>query len=262
MAGTQISAATDAVTLNATDKLPIARSGSAAALYVTGTYIGTFISSLTQSLTNKTITGTVNAQTGTTYTLVAADFRGKVTASNVAAQTYTLPQQSTLTTAAGVSCYIENISTGTVTLVKEGSETLIGQNTTIAPGATALIYRDTTTSWSVFGGSSTVTDMVAGGEIDLVTNNVYNIVLYAPFAGTISAFTQSATSLGTAGTYTIKVNSTSVTGLTTVVNTTAITRTVATAANTFVVGDAISITFASTVTLTNFCYQLEYTRTY
>lgn len=216
----------------------------------------------TETFTNKTITGTVNAQTGTTYTLVAADFRGKVTMSNVAAQTLTVPQQSTLVTAAGVSTIVENIGTGLITIVKEGAETLIGQNTTIAAGATAIIYRDTTTSWSVFGGSSTVTDMVAGGEIDLVTNNVYNIVLYAPFAGTITAFTQSATSLGTAGTYTIKVNSTSVTGLTTVTNTTAITRTAASAANTFVIGDAISITFASTVSLTNFCYQLEYTRTY
>ncbi len=240
MADTKISALTNDAAALATDDIPIVRSGANARIQ---------------------LNSAPNAQTGTSYTIALADFRKHVTFNNASATTVTLPQQSTLATIAGFHFTYQNIGVGTVTFVKEGSETLTGNSTAIT-GASGEITRNTTTNWNNFGGSSTVTDMVAAGEIDLVTNNVYNIVLYAEFAGTITAFTQSATSLGTAGTYTIKINSTGVTGLGTITNTTAITRTAATAANAFVIGDAISITFASTVTLVNFCYQLSYTRTY
>lgn len=51
MAGTKISAATDAVTLNATDRLPIARSGLTTKLYIAASYIATYISSVANTWT-------------------------------------------------------------------------------------------------------------------------------------------------------------------------------------------------------------------
>lgn len=262
MVGTKISAATDAVTLNATDKLPIARVASSTALYVQGSYIDTYISSTISTLTNKTITQTVNAQTGTTYTFVAADFRGRVTADNVAAQTYTLPQQSTLTTTAGVGVWLQNIGSGTVTLVKEGAETLSG-NTTLAPGATAYIFRTTTTNWSVFAGTAVINEQVTGSAVGTIVNQAYEISVYMPFAGTILGLALKTTTTTVAGTYTVAVSGSNVTGLTTVVPSASGVRTytAATAANTFVRGDYITITFAGTTIIDAF-WMLEYTRTY
>jgi hypothetical protein len=80
------------------------------------------------------------------------------------------------------------------------------------------------------------------------TANSYVVVLKAKNPFTITGFTQQATSLGTAGTYTIAINGTSVTGLTTVANTTTITETSATALNTVSVGDQVTITLAGIVT--------------
>lgn len=212
-----------------------------------------------ETFTNKTIVGTVNAQTGTTYTLVASDFRGKVTANNASAQTYTLPQQSTLTTVAGESCWIQNIGTGNVTFVGEGAETVSG-NTLLAAGATALIYRNTTTNWSIFGGTAQITfafektfQAIAGGDVRYFSVN-------APCAGTITQCSQVAQSLGTAGSYTISINGVNVTGLTSVTNTTSKTTTSATAANTFSVGDTIAVTFTSTVAGVNWEGTLSYIR--
>lgn len=202
----------------------------------------------------------VNPQTGTSYTVLSTDNGKLLTFSNASAITVTLPQQSTTTTSAGFVLWYINLGAGTVTFVKEGAETLTG-NTTAATNASGKIDRNTATNWNNFGGTATVADQECF-EIDLVTNNVYNIILKAKFAGTITSFAQSSTSLGTAGNYTIKINSTAVTGLSAITNTTAITDTSATALNTFVIGDAISVTFASTVALTNFCGQLSFTRTY
>lgn len=175
----------------------------------------------TQTLTNKTITQTVNAQTGTTYTFVAADFRGTVTASNASAQTYTLPQQSTLTTTAGVGVWLENIGSGTITLVKEGSETLTG-NSILLPNTKAFIFRDTTTDWFVFGGTATVN--LFGTHVDvgaITTSNTIVLVGYVGVASTLLGIYQKARALTTAGTFAIKKNGTSLSGLATVTPSTA-----------------------------------------
>ncbi len=57
MPGTKISGATDGVTLNATDKLPIARSGSSSKLYAAGSYIATYVSGVILAA-NNTFAGT------------------------------------------------------------------------------------------------------------------------------------------------------------------------------------------------------------
>lgn len=91
-------------------------------------------------------------------------------------------------------------------------------------------------------------------------NAAYTIILKAKYSGTITSFVASCTSLVTAGNYTIKINNTSVTGLTSITNTVAVTETNATANNTFVVGDSISITFSGSLTLLTFQGQLSITR--
>lgn len=69
MAGVKISSATDAVTLNATDKLPIARSSNLIPLYVTGTYISTFVSGIMRAAANTWTAG----QRGAFVTLTDAN---------------------------------------------------------------------------------------------------------------------------------------------------------------------------------------------
>ena len=201
----------------------------------------------------------VNAQTGTTYTLVSNDCGKVITASNASAQTYTLPQQSTLTTVTGFWCWIRNIGTGTVTLVKEGSETLTG-NTILAPGAQAYIYRNTTTNWAVFGGTATVNMPGYNTLIQAVSNVTYTLVGYAGNAGTLLGVYQKARALTTAGTFNIQINGVNVTGLTSVVPSTAGSYTAATAANTFARGDQITIVYTGTSAVLDHTITLDYTQ--
>jgi len=75
----------------------------------------------TQTLTNKTLTAPVinlslNAQTGTTYTFVLADNGKLVTASNAAAQTYSIPTNATAAFAVGAQINIIQIGAGQVTI--------------------------------------------------------------------------------------------------------------------------------------------------
>lgn len=91
-------------------------------------------------------------------------------------------------------------------------------------------------------------------------NQKYVIIPKAKYAGTINTLVQSTTSLGTAGNFTVKIGSTSVTGLAAITNATSSTETTATAANVFAIGDEVSITFASTIALVDFFGQLSVMR--
>jgi hypothetical protein len=183
---------------------------------------------------------TVNAQTGTTYTLVAADNRKLITFSNAADITVTLPQQSTLTTAAGFTCKFLNIGVGTVTFVKEGSETLIG-NTLAATNAGGSIERPSTTSWEVFGGTAVVNSPALGPVILSVTTSNTKIVGIVQANCTLLGFSQRCFSIGTAGTYDIQLNGVDITGLTGIVPVTAGSVESVTTATNLVAGDVISI---------------------
>ena len=226
------------------------------------TYVDTQLSSkvsLTgaETLTNKRIVAGVNAQTGTTYTLVATDFSGWVTAYNVLAQTYTLPQQSALATNNGDSTKIININNSFITLVTQGSDIIIG-NTIIAPFQSIDIRRTTSTTWETFGGSATINDGFSIPVIKAATaNDVSYFTIFAPYAGTILSCSQLSDSFGTAGTYTVSINGVNVTGLTTVTNTVSKTTTTATGANTFAVGSTIKVTLsASVATAVNISFTL------
>jgi len=192
---------------------------------------------------------TVNVQTGTTYTLVADDFAKLITFNNAAAITVTLPQQSTLTTTTGFFCKIRNLGVGVITFVKEGAETLDG-NTTLNQFGEVLIERPTTTKWSVAYGTALRPSQIEAARVPSVpvAGTTYVLVAKAKDPFTITGFVQQATSLATAGTYTININGVAVTGLSAVANTTAITETAATALNSVSAGDQVTIVFAAIVT--------------
>lgn len=91
-----------------------------------------------QTLTNKTlvapiITLGVNAQTGTTYTFLAADAANLITANNSSAQTYSIPTNATTAFAIGTQINLIQIGTGQVTVQAASS----GTTTVLSTGATA-----------------------------------------------------------------------------------------------------------------------------
>lgn len=182
----------------------------------------------------------VNTQTGTTYTLVATDYGKLITLNNASAITLTLPQQSTLTTTNGFWCKVRNLGAGTVTIVKQGSETLDG-NTTLITGAEALIERPTTTKWAVSYGTAIV-NMPAIGTINLsiTTSNTKDLWCVQANA-TLLGIRWRAFSVGTAGTFKLQLNGADITGLTGLVPSTTAAYGYATTATNLVAGDVITI---------------------
>jgi hypothetical protein len=202
-----------------------------------------------------------NVQTGTSYTFALTDSGATVTASNASASTYTLPQTSNIAFPIGTRIKLVNLGAGAVTLVKEGSETLDG-NALVAQYATAFIEKITTSKWQVFGGTATLPQSFNVAIVNtLVNDKVYDIVV-PNFSGTITGLILRNTSAGTAGTYTAKINSTAITGLSAIANTTTRTLTAATAANAFVSGDVISYTPTGMTSVVDAFITVYYTRNY
>lgn len=201
----------------------------------------------------------INTQTGTTYTLTAADCGKYITLSNASAITLTLPQQSSVTTTAGFWCIVRNIGAGTVTIQKQGSETLTG-NTTITTNSEVRIERNTTTNWSVFAGTATVNMMGVHTLIQTVSNNTITLVGYAGSPGTLLGVYQKARSIGTAGTFNIQINGSNVTSLTSLVPSTAGSYTAATGANTIARGDQITIVYSGTTSVVDHGISLDFTQ--
>ena len=131
------------------------------------TVTGASQSSITSvgTLTALTVTGAVtagsvvaplaiNAQTGTTYTFVAADASKLVTASNGSAQTYTVPPNSSVAFDVGTAITIIGIGSGKVTLAqgsgvtinsKDGDKAIDGQH------ASVTIIKTATDTWQLIG---------------------------------------------------------------------------------------------------------------
>lgn len=74
----------------------------------------------------------LNAQTGTTYTLVAGDAGKTITLSNAAAVAVTLPQDSVATLPSGAVVSFYNLGAGTVTISQGTGATLNGGSITLA----------------------------------------------------------------------------------------------------------------------------------
>lgn len=101
---------------------------------------------------------TLNAQTGTTYTFVLTDNRNKlVTASNAAAQTYTIPLNSSVAFPVGSMINIIQIGAGQVTIQGTSGVTVASSAaTSSAPKlrvqySAATLIKVATDSWYVVG---------------------------------------------------------------------------------------------------------------
>lgn len=168
----------------------------------------------------------------------------------------TLPQNSTLATQVGSWAEIDNIGAGTITLVKEGSEIIRGA-TLIATGATAKVYRSSTSTWDVAGG--TVANLrTISYDIWNPLSATYPILVMPSTGYLVNVFAQVDSG---SGTFTTLINSTTVTSSTFGVSTSFGSVPLA-AANTFGVNDLLSVNFSSSMSIGNFwvCYQyIDYT---
>jgi len=204
----------------------------------------------------------VNAQTGiATYTLVADDFAKLITINNTSPVTITLPQQSTTPTTTGFFGKVRNLGTGVITFVKQGSETLDG-NTTLNQFGEVLIERPTTTKWSVAYGTATVIEQSTIAITGTLTNAKVYDAFIAPDNVTIIGFSLRNTSATTAGTYTVAIGGTTVTGLSAIANSTTRTRTDPTALNTMTYQQVLTYTPAGSTLLVDAFITVFYTRSY
>ena len=117
-----------------------------------------------QTLTNKTLTDpkinlALNAQTGTTYTFVLTDNGKLVTASNAAAQTYSIPTNASVAYPTGTQINIIQIGAGQVTIdaVTSGTTTISSTGATAtapklrAQFSSATCIKAATDLWYVVG---------------------------------------------------------------------------------------------------------------
>jgi hypothetical protein len=96
----------------------------------------------------------INAQTGTTYTFVAADAGKLVTASNGSAQTYTVPPNSGVAFDVGTAITIIGIGAGKVTLAQGSGVTINSKDSEKAidgQHASVTIIKTATDTWQLIG---------------------------------------------------------------------------------------------------------------
>lgn len=203
----------------------------------------------------------VNAQTGATYILVATDYAKLITINSAIAVTFTLPQQSTLITTDGFWCRVRNLGAGAITFINQGGETIDG-NTLLKQYGEALIERPTTTKWSIAYSTVVIVEQ-ASVCIDgtLISDKVYD-VFSAPDNVTIIGFSLRNTSAVVAGSYTAKINGTTVTGLSAIPNTTARKRTDPTALNTMTYQQVLQYVPTGITTVVDAFITVFYTREY
>jgi hypothetical protein len=111
----------------------------------------------TETLTNKTLTAPVvnlslNAQTGTTYTLVLADNGKLVTLSDASAITLTVPTNASVAFATGAQVNIQQLGAGQVTVAGASGVTVTGTGTKLrAQYSAATLVKTGTDSWTLIG---------------------------------------------------------------------------------------------------------------
>lgn len=116
----------------------------------------------TETLTNKTLTSptindarqniTLNAQTGTTYTLALTDNGRLVTLNNASAVTVNVPTNASVAFATGAIINLQRIGAGSVTVVAPGGVTITGVGITLrAQYSAASLIKTDTDSWTIIG---------------------------------------------------------------------------------------------------------------
>ena len=115
----------------------------------------------------------INAQTGTTYTLVLTDAGKNVTLSNASAVTVTIPANSSVAYPTGTVISFTNLGAGTVTISAAGGVTLNGTTLTIAQYSRSSIMKTATDTWVLTSGGgipkATVSATTGSPTIDTVS---------------------------------------------------------------------------------------------
>jgi len=96
----------------------------------------------------------INAQTGTAYTIGTADVGKLVTLSNVAAQTITIPANSSVAFAIGDQVNFMNLSTGTATFAAGGTAVIRSAGSAlklVTQYAVCTVLKIDTDAWVMVG---------------------------------------------------------------------------------------------------------------
>ncbi len=96
----------------------------------------------------------INAQTGTTYTFVAADAGKLVTSSNGSAQTITIPPNSSVAFAIGTQIMVQNLGSANATLAQGSGVTIQSKDSNKeidGQYAAATCIKTATDTWSLIG---------------------------------------------------------------------------------------------------------------
>ncbi len=96
----------------------------------------------------------INAQTGTTYTFVAADAGKLVTSSNGSAQTITIPPNSSVAFAIGTQIMVQNIGSANATLAQGSGVTIQSKDSAKqidGQFAAATCIKTATDTWTLIG---------------------------------------------------------------------------------------------------------------
>lgn len=101
---------------------------------------GVFVLNSSPALYNPKIQQAINAQTGTTYTLVLADHGKYITASNASAITITIPTNASVAFQVGASIDLIQIGAGQVTVQGAGGVTVYSTGATAATPKTRVQY--------------------------------------------------------------------------------------------------------------------------
>jgi hypothetical protein len=145
---------------------------------VTGT--GSYAKGTAPTITNGFFSAT-NAQTGTTYTILASDNQKLITFNNAASIAVTLPQATTSGFTAGAVFHLRNLGVGTVTVTPTTS-TIDGAATLVLPTKSAVdIYSDGT-NYATHSGfpnpMTTAGDLLYGGTNGIPTRVPFGTGLF------------------------------------------------------------------------------------